>query len=184
MPRAAGKWQLGKIEKAGSRPGPRGRRRLRVIRPAREEEPMRCRATFLALGTLAALACSTLRTSVDYDRSLDFSRYRTFAFRTGTPARRETTQRRIEQVIAASLETRGLMQVVGERPDLRIFTHVVVENDRRIDTIVYGYGWRSGGIVTTNVITIPVGTLIVDLVDPVSYTHLRAHETRHDLVCR
>jgi hypothetical protein len=127
---------------------------------------MRCRATFLALGTLAALACSTLRTSVDYDRSLDFSRYRTFAFRTGTPARRETTQRRIEQVIAASLETRGLMQVVGERPDLRIFTHVVVENDRRIDTIVYGYGWRSGGIVTTNVITIPVGTLIVDLVDP------------------
>src|SRR5450756_963682 len=25
---------------------------------------------------------------------------------------------------------------------------------------------------------------IVDSFDPVSYTHLRAHETRHDLVCR
>jgi hypothetical protein len=128
---------------------------------------MRFRALFPAVGTLAALtlACSSLRTSVDYDRSLDFSRYRTFAFRTGTPARRETTQRRIEQVIAASLEARGLAPVVGESPDLHIFTHVVVENDRRIDTIVYGYGWRSGGIVATNVITIPVGTLIVDLVD-------------------
>ena len=126
---------------------------------------MRFRALFVAVGTLAALACSSLRTSVDYDRTLDFSRYRTFAFRTGTPARREITQRRIDQVIATSLEARGLMQVVGERPDLRIFTHVVVENQRWIDTIVYGYGWRSGGIVTTNVITIPVGTLIVDLVD-------------------
>ena len=25
---------------------------------------------------------------------------------------------------------------------------------------------------------------IVTILDPVSYTHLRAHETRHDLVCR
>jgi hypothetical protein len=129
---------------------------------------MKSRALFLALGTLTALACSTLRTSVDYDRSLDFLRYRTFAFRTGTPARREITQRHIEHVIAASLEARGLAQVIGERPDLRIFTHVVVENQRSIDTIVYGYGGRSGGIVTTNVITIPVGTLIVDLVDTFS----------------
>src|SRR5450756_2365200 len=24
----------------------------------------------------------------------------------------------------------------------------------------------------------------IDSIDPVSYTHLRAHETRHDLVCR
>ena len=25
---------------------------------------------------------------------------------------------------------------------------------------------------------------ILHVLDPVSYTHLRAHETRHDLVCR
>src|SRR5665648_782571 len=27
-------------------------------------------------------------------------------------------------------------------------------------------------------------TLVVPAISPVSYTHLRAHETRHDLVCR
>src|SRR5665648_1097331 len=27
-------------------------------------------------------------------------------------------------------------------------------------------------------------TLVPDSITPVSYTHLRAHETRHDLVCR
>src|SRR5450759_4524195 len=45
-------------------------------------------------------------------------------------------------------------------------------------------------LVAAGVITLwlPGGTLVTFggsfVVDPVSYTHLRAHETRHDLVCR
>src|SRR5450756_3028761 len=37
-----------------------------------------------------------------------------------------------------------------------------------------------GSVVVVDVVVVPV----VDVVVAVSYTHLRAHETRHDLVCR
>jgi hypothetical protein len=58
------------------------------------------------------------------------------------------------------------LSFAAERPDLRVFTHVVMTREQRIDTVGYGYGWRwGGGIRTTTVTNIPVGTLIVDLVD-------------------
>jgi hypothetical protein len=121
---------------------------------------------FLAGGIALVTACSTLRTSVDYDRSLDFSRYKTFDFGRGTPARRSFTQKRIEDVVASTLRSKGLTSVRDERPDLRVYTHIVLENQQRIDTVVYGYGWRWGGGITTTIVTnVPVGTLIVDLVD-------------------
>jgi hypothetical protein len=127
---------------------------------------MKHRALLVVLGVAAAVSCSTLRTSVDYDRSLDFSRYKTFGFGRGTPARQSFTQKRIEEVIASTLRSKGLTSVRDERPALRVYTHVVLENQQRIDTVVYGYGWRwGGGIATTIVTNVPVGTLVVDLVD-------------------
>lgn len=127
---------------------------------------MRHRASLAILGLAAAVGCTTLRTSVDYDRALDFSRYKTFAFARGTPARRTFTQKRIEDVIGSALRSKGLSPSGDEKPDLRVVTHVVLETRQRIDTIVHGYGWRWGGGVTTTVVTnVPVGTLVVDLVD-------------------
>jgi uncharacterized protein DUF4136 len=127
---------------------------------------MRLRAWIPFLVLAAAAACSTLRTSVDYDRSLDFTRYRTFAFATGTPARREFTQWRIEQLIAGELRSRGMIPAARERSDLLVFTHAVVERQQRIETVVWGYGCRwGGGVASSTVTAVPVGTLIVDLVD-------------------
>jgi hypothetical protein len=127
---------------------------------------MRYSAGIVVLGVAAALGCATMITLVDYDRSADFSRYKTFGFQRGTPARRDFMQRRIEEVIASTLQSKGLAAAKAEKPDLRVFTHVVIEREQRIDTIVYGYGWRwGGGVATTRVTDFPVGTLIVDLVD-------------------
>jgi uncharacterized protein DUF4136 len=124
------------------------------------------RALLLASAAAATFSCSTMRTFVDWDHSADFSRYRTFAFRRGTPARNDLTQRRIEDMITATLQTKGLTRVADERPDLRVFTHVILSRRQRIDYTTFGYGWRWGGGVTTATVTnIPVGTLIVDLVD-------------------
>src|SRR5450759_5845173 len=39
-------------------------------------------------------------------------------------------------------------------------------------------------LTRTMTINIPVVSAAMDTVTAVSYTHLRAHETRHDLVCR
>lgn len=122
-------------------------------------------AAAVILGAMT-LACATLTTSVDYDRSRDFSRYRTFAFRTGTPARRDFTQRRIEKAVGTALRAKGLAPAANENPDLDVITHVVVERQQRIETIVWGYGCRwGGGVALSNVVDVPVGTLIVDLVD-------------------
>src|SRR5450759_2153697 len=42
-----------------------------------------------------------------------------------------------------------------------------------------------GGIMTIDIVTFGIAVLALLAVEiPVSYTHLRAHETRHDLVCR
>jgi hypothetical protein len=120
----------------------------------------------VVLVAILALGCTTLTTSVDYDRSLDFSRYRSFGFQKGTPARRDFTQKRIEEVIGAALQGKGLTTAGGERPDLRVVTHAVVERQQRIEAIVWGYGCRwGGGVAMTSVTNIPVGTLIVELVD-------------------
>ena len=126
---------------------------------------MRIRAAVIGVA-IATLACTTLTTSVDYDRSLDFSHYRSFGFQKGTPARSELAQKRIEEVIAAALQAKGLTPAGGRRPDLNVVTHVVVEKQQRLETTVWGYGCRWGGGVATTIVTdIPVGTLIVDLVD-------------------
>src|SRR5450756_2680292 len=42
----------------------------------------------------------------------------------------------------------------------------------------------SGGSVSVTVLHFGTGPLPASVLYPVSYTHLRAHETRHDLVCR
>lgn len=122
-------------------------------------------AAAVILGAMT-LACATLTTSVDYDRSRDFSRYRTFGFRTGTPSRNDLTQRRIEEIIGSALRAKGLTPAADEEPDLNVFTHVAVERQQRIETIVWGFGCQwGGGVSMSNVVDVPVGTLIVDLVD-------------------
>src|SRR5450756_2456592 len=54
----------------------------------------------------------------------------------------------------------------------KAYAHQIVKNARVLAEGLAGYGFKlvSGGTDTHLI--------------PVSYTHLRAHETRHDLVCR
>ena len=127
---------------------------------------MRIRVGLPVLVLAAAASCSTLQTSVDYDRSVDFTRYRTFAFVTGTPARREFTQIRIERAIASELNSRGLIAVGRDRSDLLVSTHAFVERSQRVETTIWGYGCRWGGGITASTVTnVPIGTLVVKLVD-------------------
>jgi hypothetical protein len=127
---------------------------------------MKLRAALLSAVTVLAAACSTMTVNVDWDRSLDFSRYRTFAFQKGSPARRDFTQKRIEDAVAAKLQSRGFALAAAGRPDLRVVTHVIVSRAQRIDYTTYGWGWRwRGGPTVATVTNIPIGTLVVDLVD-------------------
>jgi Domain of unknown function (DUF4136) len=127
----------------------------------------------LALLVVTAAACSSLQVTSDWDHTADFSKYKTFAIREGTKISDSLIEQRIERGIVSQLEAKGL-RMDPNNPDLLVYTHVRVSNQTQIDYNTFGYGgyygwggWRTGGWgpTTATVREIPVGTLIVDLVD-------------------
>jgi Domain of unknown function (DUF4136) len=124
-----------------------------------------------ALGVLIGaltLACSTMTTAVDYDHTIDWSKYKTFQVGTGTPAPTTFTQKRIDDAITSTLTSKG-WQAVTSNPSIMVYPHVVLSEQTQLNTMnMGGYGYRGwgGGMTTTTVQKIPIGTLVIDLVDP------------------
>ena len=122
-----------------------------------------------ALIAAALASCSTITVSTDYDRKADFASYSTFELRSGESMKNRLMRERIEAALARELEARGLVRTAG-RADLWVSAHVRMSNEKQIDTTRFGYGWGrwgywGGGVATTRVRKVPVGTLIVDIVD-------------------
>ena len=126
------------------------------------------RMTKVLVGTLMLGAASLVMAQsvrLDYDPRTDFSKYRTFALKEGTPAPSPLIQKRIEEALVAQLESKGLKRASGDG-DLDVFTHVRVNVEKRVDFDTFGYrGYRGWGTTSANVTEVSVGTLIVDLVD-------------------
>ncbi len=126
-----------------------------------------------ALVTLAAavtIACSTMSTAVDYDHTINWSNYKTFQIMEGTQSPVSFTQKRIEDGITQALTAKGL-QPTTNNPSLLVYPHVVLSQEEQFNTMsMGGFGYRGwggmGGMATTTEQNIPIGTLIVDLVDP------------------
>ena len=112
------------------------------------------------------------KVSVDFDKEIDFSKYKTYAFADGTPTPVTLTNQRIEKAIEAQLAAKGLTRVESNA-DLTVVFHCAVTeqtqlNTRSLDGWGWGRGWRrwgGGGTAITQVERIPVGTLIVDIGD-------------------
>jgi hypothetical protein len=130
----------------------------------------------LALAAAAALfagsGCSSLRTNVDYDPATNFGSFKTYAFK-DVHGRGEFQMKRVEAAIEKVLTAKGLAktEVRAEvKPDLWVVLHARMKNDKQITSYNAGWGWGwhgwgGGGISTARVYDVPVGTLIVDLVD-------------------
>jgi len=128
------------------------------------------RSTTLALFGVVALAAtaSLAGVSVDYDRSADFPRFKTFRFEQGTPADSPLVQARIEAAIRRELEAKGWALGDGD-VDVHVVTHAAVTTRTRIDVAGYGgYRYRRWGNATAHVSEIPIGNLMVDLVEAAS----------------
>jgi hypothetical protein len=77
-------------------------------------------ATAVALAPcLLASACASVQVGVTYDTTVDFSKYRTFAFRADRTLDDEFRQRLAERVITRHLTAKGL-RLNPEAPDLLI----------------------------------------------------------------
>ena len=132
---------------------------------------MRSRWMWALTGVAIAglLGCSTVNVTTDYDRETDFSRYRTFEIAPGASFKNRLQRERFESAATTQLTAKGLRTAAG-RPDLLVVMHVRLDRETQIDTtrLGYGYGrwgyWHRGATVRT-VRQVPVGTLVVDVVD-------------------
>ncbi len=123
-----------------------------------------------AVAVLAA--CSSISTTEDYDRATNFSQYKTYEWKTVDPIQNQILEQRLKSAVESTLSSKGLRKS-AENPDLWVVPHTRLDKQTQISTYNsgwgYGYGWRGGygggGMTASTVSEIPVGTLIIDLVD-------------------
>jgi len=130
------------------------------------------RATHLGVASVLLLATTALalEIQVDYNRQIDFSRYRTFSWVEGTTPLSPMTQGRIREAVATAIGRRGLEEV-AEGADLLVVTHAAQATEKEISAHAWSYGgWGYGawndagwGSSTVNVSEVETGTLVVDL---------------------
>lgn len=135
-------------------------------------------ATVTALaGVLLLAGCSTVETKADWDTGVDFGQYKTFSIIPAKEVQNPMVRQRVESAIVATLAEKGLAKA-GEDADLLVGAYGSVSSQTQIDSYGYGgYGYGYGGawahgywgggmgMTTTTVREVPVGTLVIDLVD-------------------
>jgi hypothetical protein len=124
---------------------------------------MRTMTKVLVLGTaLLAVAALAAEISIDADRTADFSAYKTYAWKGGTPAADAAVNAAVVEDIDELLAARGL-QKTDATPDLYVHYHVKQHDDVKVTD------WDEGKFKLENRnITekwSKVGTLVIDLVD-------------------
>ncbi len=126
----------------------------------------------LILVALSIAACSTLQTHSDWDPAANFSTFHTYQWKDATPLKNQLLDQRIVQSINQQLAAKGLRQV-DSGGDLFVTYHGSVSEQLNMTTTGYGYGmggwygpgYGGVGVQNTTVQQIPIGTLVVDLVD-------------------
>jgi hypothetical protein len=122
----------------------------------------------LAACLFIAASAFAQKVNIEYDQSIDFSKYKTFAIRDGrlnskNPAlNSELVKKKINVDIERDLSKRGL-EVTDGRSDLNV--RYTLGSMRKVETEAYPAGWRGWG---TRVVRVPYAeaTLVIDLRDP------------------
>jgi hypothetical protein len=119
---------------------------------------------------LGATASFAQQVKTDYDRSANFSQYKTYSWekvQTQDPLWVD----RIKEAVNAALAAKGLTPVESGG-DIAIVAMETTQNQRTLNTFYDGFGggwrWRGAGgfgTATTTVDNYKVGTLVVDLFD-------------------
>jgi len=122
----------------------------------------------LALLLLCPAAAYAQKVNIEFDRSVAFSKFHTFAIRahnlnSKNPAlNSELVQKQIDEDIIHFLTAKGLEVTTG-RSDLNV--RYTLGSARRVQTEAYPAGWYGWG---TRIVRVPYaeGTLVIDLRDP------------------
>src|SRR5258707_11660432 len=128
------------------------------------------RTIFASVGTLLLFAAASFGQQVktDYDRSTDFSQYKTYSWEK-VQTKDQLWVDRIKDAVNGALAAKGWTQVPSGG-NVAIVAIEMTRNQQTLDTFYNGFGggWRWGGgfgNATTTVDNYKVGTLVVDLFD-------------------
>jgi len=119
---------------------------------------------------LAAVAAAVAGVNVSFNQKVDFSRFKTYAWKKGTEAPNLLTEKRIHTAVEEQLNARGLTRV-EESPDIYVITHTAGSSSARLDVNGFGYagyGWTGQQYFVPGMVTAREnfrGTMIVDLLD-------------------
>lgn len=122
---------------------------------------------FFLLALLAGTLAYAQKVTVEFDETVDFSRFHTFKIANGQLNSRnpelnsELIRKKIEDSIAHYLQAKGLTEVLNNG-DLNVRYHFGSARKKQIER--YPAGWRGLG---TRVVKVPYteGTLVIDLND-------------------
>jgi hypothetical protein len=133
-------------------------------------------AALAALVLTPALALAQ-KVSYDFNKSSDFSTFKTYQQKDGTKVGQALIDDRIVAAIDAAMAAKGFTKV-DANPDVVVVYHVAFDKEKDISTFSSGYGggyggygygwgggWGGGGTTSTQVRDILIGTLVVDLAD-------------------
>jgi hypothetical protein len=131
-------------------------------------------------GVAALILTSTMAmaqdVTYDFDKTADFTAFKTYALKEGTPVGQKLIDDRIVAAIDDALKAKGFTKS-DANPDVVVVYHVAFDKQKDISTFSsgygggygpYGYGWGGGwggGTTSTQVRDILVGTLVIDMAD-------------------
>ena len=130
------------------------------------------RFTKCLIGLMLTLSAVHLQAAVAVQvaKTVDFTQFKTFAWRQGTPAANPATEKIIREAIQKQLLAKGLTRVDSDA-DLLVSTHARQASELREDVDILGVQqhWpgdsESGGVSGDSLREIDVGTLVVDMFD-------------------
>jgi Domain of unknown function (DUF4136) len=129
-------------------------------------------ATLLTAAVMAWLGTTVLASTVtyDYDRTVNFSKFRTYSWVRGTPVKDDLNHQRILGAVDAQLALRGFTRVgTGDRPDVLVAYHAKFDESLQINAFGSGgwgpYGLGGSRIGSARADRVTIGSLVVDMTD-------------------
>jgi len=106
---------------------------------------------------------------INYMPGTDFTKYKTYKWVAieGGQHPNQIVDAQIKQAVDAQLAAKGLTKTDSEKSDLYVGYQIAVDQEKQWNGYGMGGGIRWGGMATATSSTINVGTLVLDMYDPI-----------------
>jgi hypothetical protein len=126
-------------------------------------------AVMLALAPVVALGQDV---SVNYDKTYDFSKLKTFAVQVASQAQDPFLEKHLVSTVSSTLASKGWTQAEAATADATVMLHGQSETRQKLEAYsTGGYRW-GGGMGTAKLEDYTVGTLVVDIFETKTKTLL------------